>query len=81
MSVTDQFLSLFVPQPIRKGLQARHHGDRFNLLEERIGAVAFFQVVIGDTRAQMVNMMKTDVARKPLQYAGQFIKRAALQGR
>ena len=39
--------------------------------------MARLQVVVGDTRAEMVDVMIADVAREPLQQAGQLVIRTA----
>ena len=51
----------------------------FDLLEEEVSLMASLQIVIGNPRAQMMNVMKSDVAREPLQDLGQFVERTALQ--
>jgi hypothetical protein len=42
--------------------------------------VAPRQVVIGDHRAEMVDVMEPDIAREKPQYPGQFEKRTAFKG-
>jgi len=41
--------------------------------------VASLQVVIRDARAEMMNVMKADIARKPLKYFGKFVKGASFK--
>jgi len=43
--------------------------------------MASFEIVIGNPRAQMVNVMKPDVAREPLQNPWKLVERTALQRR
>src|ERR1700722_1983794 len=74
-----QFLVLFVPKTKRERLQAGEEGNRLDLGGDCGGGVTFLQMIVGDERAQMMNVMKSDVARKPLQDARQFIERAPLQ--
>src|SRR6185503_11292517 len=50
-------------------------------MEQWIFIIAFGQVVVGDLGAQMMDVMKTDVAREPLQEKRQFVKGTALQAR
>ena len=50
-------------------------------MEQGIFVIAFGQVVIGDLRAQVMDVMKTDVAREPLQDERQLIEGTALQPR
>jgi len=40
-----------------------------------------FQPVVGDTRAQMMNVVETDISGEPLKDPRKFIERTALQGR
>src|SRR2546428_12203082 len=54
-AVADQLAALFVPETLGERPQAGEQRDRLHGLEERIGAVAAFQVVVRNTRAQMVN--------------------------
>lgn len=50
-------------------------------LEYGILVVAFLKLVVRDSRAEMVDMMETDIPCEPLQYFGEFIKRAAVHSR
>ena len=50
-------------------------------MEEGIFVIAFGQVIVGDLRAQMMDMMKTDIPGEPLQEKRQFIEGTALQSR
>ena len=58
---------LFVPQPERQRLKAGKERDRFDLLKKRSGVITFFQIVIWDLGAQMMDVMKPDAAGEPLQ--------------
>ena len=73
-AVADKPLFLLIPQSERERLQAREQRDWFDSLEQRLRFVTFFQMVIRNARTEMMNMVKSDVARKPLQHFGQFIK-------
>ena len=81
VAVAHQPVVRLVPQAELEGLQAGSQRDGRDALEERLGVVAFLEVVIGDQRAQVVQVVEADVAREPLQDAGQLVERAALQGR
>ena len=48
-------------------------------MEKRIGVVASLQVVIRDARAEVMNVMKADIPRKPLKYFGKFVKGASFK--
>src|SRR5512138_2350193 len=47
-------------------------------MEDRILAMALFQLVVRDLRAEVVDMVKADITREPLQDFRQFIEGAAL---
>src|SRR5437762_9541256 len=65
MTVTYQFSALLIPQTEGKRFEAWKQGHRFYHLKERLGFMALLQVVIGDSRAQVMNMVKADVSGKP----------------
>ena len=48
-------------------------------MEQGIFIVALGQVVVGDLRAQVMDVMKTDVPTKPLQDERELVKGTALQ--
>src|SRR2546423_606046 len=81
MAVADELALLLVEKPEGERSQAREQRQRFHLLKERFRLVALLQVVIGNARAQMVNVMKANVAREPLEHFRQFVERAAMQRR
>src|SRR5579863_1372640 len=78
-TVPHQLLVLLVPQAKGEGLQTSDQGNWLDLREEFVRVVTLLQMVVGDERAQMVDMMKPDIARKPLQDSRQFVERAPLQ--
>src|ERR1700678_1371676 len=75
----NQLPVLLVPQTKRRRLQTRGQCNWLDLREEFIRIVTLLQVVVGNEGAQMVDMMKSDIAREPLQDSRQFVERAALQ--
>src|SRR6267154_1067836 len=81
VAIADQFLALLVPQPERERLEAREQRDRLHFLKQRVRLMASLQIVIRDLRAQMMNVMISDVPREPLQHLRQFVKRTPLQRR
>ena len=52
--------------------EAGAQGNRFDIAENFVLIVSRFQIVIGDLGAQMVDMVETNVAAKPLQQFGQL---------
>jgi len=79
MAEADQLVAFFIPEPEGQRFEAAEEGDWLDLLEKWIGVVASFQIVIGNADAEMVNVMKTDVAGEPLENSRQLVERAALK--
>ena len=62
----DESLKPFVPQSQLECFQAFYKCYRLNLFENRVFVVAFFKFIIWYPCVNMVNVMKPDIARKPL---------------
>jgi len=72
-------LALFVPEAEGEGFQTGKKGDGLDRAEKRFGAMALFEVIIGDVRAEVMDVMETDVAGKPLEEPRQFVKGTPFQ--
>ena len=72
-------MALLIPESESERLETGHERNWLDGLKEWLGVVAFLEVVIGDARAEVVDMMEADVAGEPLENFRQFIKRAAAQ--
>src|SRR6266850_2815305 len=81
MAEADEFVTLFVPKPEGQRFKTAEEAYRLDLLEEWVRFVASLQVVIGNARAQMVNVVKADVTREPLKNFRQLVERTALKRR
>ena len=81
MPVAHESALLFIPKPERERLEAGEQCDGFHRLKQRLGFVATLQIVIRNSRAQMVDVMEADVTGEPLQHLGQFVERTSLQCR
>ena len=79
MAVAHQLAPLFIPETEREGFKAGKQRYGFNRLKQRLRFVAFLEMIIRNARAEMVNVMKANVAGEPLQQFGKFVKRAAIQ--
>src|SRR5436189_4930047 len=79
MPVADEHPALFIPKTKRERFEAAAQRHGFDLLKQRVRLVASLQIVIGNARAEMVDMVKADVAGKPLQDLRKFVERTALQ--
>ena len=74
LAETNQPVTLLIPEPEGEEFEAGEQRDGRHALEQRLRLVAPLQIVIGNLRAQMMNVMKPDVARKPLENPGQFVE-------
>src|SRR5256885_17035778 len=81
MSEADEFFALLVPEPQAERFEAAEKRERFYLLKHQVRFVASLQIVIRNSRAQMMDVVIADVAGEPLQNLWQFVERAAFQGR
>ena len=72
--IAYQFLALLIPQPERKRLEAAEQSHRFDGLEKRFRPVALLQVIVRNARAQVVDVVKPDVARESLEHLGQLVE-------
>src|SRR5262245_59109738 len=64
---------LFVPELHRSRLQTAAEIQDDGLLEERVLFVAPLQFIIRNLRAEVVNVMESDVATEPLQHSRQLV--------
>ncbi len=60
--VAHQLPGSFVPQAKGQRFRAGPEGDGLYLLEQRITLMTFLQIVVGNSWAQMVDVMKADIA-------------------
>jgi len=67
MSESYESLPLLVPESIAQRFEARWQRDGPDSLEIWVCVMTALEVVIRDARTQMMNMMKADIAGKPLQ--------------
>ena len=77
MTKADELFVLLIPEPERKCSETCEKRKRFYLLKHQICFVTSLQIIIGNPRAQMVNVMIADVSREPLHNLRQFIERTA----
>lgn len=70
----DKLAAFLVPESKRKRLHTREEADCGYGLKERISLVAAFKIVIGNPRAEVVNVMESDITGKPLEDSGQSVK-------
>ena len=72
---------MFVPEPEGESSETGKKGNWPDRAEKRFGAMALFEVIIGDVRAEVMDVMETDVAGKPLKEPGQFVEGTPFQRR
>ena len=61
-AVAYQLLVAFVPQAEGERLHTGEQRQRSHALKERLRSMALLEVVVGNTRTQMMDVMKADVA-------------------
>ena len=61
-AIADQLATLFIPKTKSERLEAREKRDGLHALKQRLRFVAPLQVIIRNTRTQMMNVMKPNVA-------------------
>ncbi len=74
MAEPNQLTPVFIPEAKSEQFQAGQYSNWLHFLESGILFVAPFEVIIGNTGGQVMNMMESDVTRDPLQNLRQFIK-------
>ena len=62
MTITHEFPALLIPKAEGERFETAEQSDRLHALKERIGLVTSLQIVVRNTRAQMVNVVEADVA-------------------
>ena len=70
---THQHLMLFIPQAEEQRFEAGAERQRLDL-ERRILVMTLLQFIVRDLRAQVMDVMITNIAGEPLQHLGQFIE-------
>lgn len=70
----NHLLSLLIPHFETKARKTFHDCERHFCLQRRNGIVTLLEVVVGDSGAQMMDMVVADVAGKPTQDRRQFVK-------
>jgi hypothetical protein len=61
-TVADQPALLLIPQAVLERLEAGPQRYRFDSLEQRLGSVTAFEVVVRDPGAKVVDVVKADVS-------------------
>lgn len=72
-------LLLLVPQLQGHRFQALPESHDGDVMKNRILVESLLQVVVGDLGAEMVDVVKADIAREPLEYLRQLVVGTALQ--
>ena len=81
LSPADQLVGLLIPQVQEDALEAGQQGDGLHILEGGVLVMGALQVVVGNARRQVVQVVEADVAREPLQKARQLGSTRRLPGR
>src|SRR5687767_1024804 len=81
MAKANQLSALLVPETKCESLETSEQRDGLYALKKRIGFVAALQIVVGNARTQMVDVVKANVAREPLENFRQLVERTAFECR
>lgn len=65
--ITDHLMAVFIKEANMDRLQAGFQREGFNIGEDGVAIVAFFELVVRNAGAKVVNMVKADIPREPLQ--------------
>ena len=79
MAEADQPLPRLVPKAKGKGLEAGEERDRLNGLKKGMRFVTAFEVIVGNSGTQMVDVVEADVTGEPLEDLGQSVEGAPLK--
>ncbi|MEW5795289.1 MAG: hypothetical protein AB1772_02910 [Candidatus Zixiibacteriota bacterium] len=72
---SHQLVISLIPEAVAQRLEAGEQLDRLGLTQQGESLVAFRQIVIGDTRIEMMNMVISDIAGEPSKNCGQLVER------
>ena len=75
----DHFSGRFIIQSQFQGFQALKDSDGRDGLQFRQGILALSQAIVWDSRIEMMNVMKPDVAREPAKDGRKPVVRTALR--
>ena len=77
---SDEAVIFFVEESVSCAGQAGPDRQAGDLLEKRFRVMAFLETVVGNTGAQVVDVVETDIAGEPLENFGKFVERAPFEG-
>lgn len=63
---THEYTTLLIPQAEAERFEARQQGDWLNCRKKRISLVTSLQMIVGNARAQVMDVMEPNVAGEPL---------------
>jgi len=66
VAVANQLAPLFIPETEGEGFETGEQRDWLHGLKQRLGLMTFLQMVIRNPRAEMMDVMKPDVAGERL---------------
>lgn len=62
----DHLLSVFVPETVRQAFETAAQSHGWHIAKQGMRVVTTFEIVVWDTRTEMVDVVVTNVAREPL---------------
>ncbi len=79
MPKADELPAFLIPKMEPGRVQAAPERDRLHILENRMRSVTSLQIIIGDAGAEVMDVVKPNIAREPLESLGQTVERTALE--
>ncbi len=79
MPKADELPAFLIPKMKPGRVQAAPERDGLHILENRMRSVTSLQIIIGDAGAEVMDVVKANIAREPLESLGQTVERTALE--
>ena len=79
MPKADELPAFLIPKMKPGRVQAAPERDGLHILENRMRSVTSLQIIIGDAGAEVMDVVKPNIAREPLESLGQTVERTALE--
>ena len=75
----DEFTFLLVPETESKAFKSFDEGEGLHILENLVGVVAGLEIVVRDTRAEVMDVVEADISGEPLEDFGKLVKGASFE--
>ena len=68
----DEFTFLLVPETESEAFKSFNEGEGLHILENLVGVVAGLEIVVRDTRAEVMDVVEADISGEPLEDFGKL---------